>query len=95
MIDKESLKINTLEWILIENAERIFSGPALAPARTRPCGGEPAKPGNRLTAGLGGHANRRGKIFFSFAAGRTAKSQGIARDAAHLNAMGDDHGSIS
>jgi hypothetical protein len=54
LIDKESLKINILQGILIENAERIFSGPALAPARTRPCGGEPAKPGNRLTAGLGG-----------------------------------------
>jgi len=34
-------------------------------------------------------------MFFSFAADGTEKSRGIARDAALLNAMGDDHGSIS
>jgi hypothetical protein len=66
LIDKESLKINILQGILIENAERIFSGLALAPARTRPCCGEPAKPGNRLSAGLGGRP--AGKMFFSIAA---------------------------
>jgi hypothetical protein len=69
LIDKESLKINILEWIVIENAERIFLGHALAPARTGACGGEPAKPGNRLTAGLGGQRESAGKIFLSFAAG--------------------------
>jgi hypothetical protein len=34
-------------------------------------------------------------MYFSFAADGIAKSQGFARDAAPLNAMGNDHGSIS
>jgi hypothetical protein len=76
LIDKESLKINILEWILIENAERIFSGPALAPARTRPCGGEPAKPGNRLTAGLGGRRESAGQDIFLLRVGLNRKVAG-------------------
>jgi hypothetical protein len=87
LIDKESLKINILEQILIEKAEQFFR---LAPARTTHCGGEPAKAGNRLTAGLGGRRGPAGQDVFLLRGGLIRKVEDIARDAALLNAMGDD-----
>ena len=52
--DKESLKINTLEQVLIEKVEQLFRD-LLEPRRARAfAAGELATPGNRLTAGQAG-----------------------------------------
>src|SRR3984893_19576956 len=54
----------------------IFSGPTLVLARTTHCGGEPAKPGNRLTAGLGDRREPAGQDVFFLSRGLDPQSAG-------------------
>ncbi len=70
----------------------------LAPARARLAAGNqpPRQSFNGMTWRVDAKIRPEGaKMFFTFAADGTAKSPGIARDAALWNAMGIDHGSIS
>jgi hypothetical protein len=70
VIDKESLKINTLEQVLIEKVEQLFRD-LPEPRRTRLAAGELATPGNRLTAGQTGPCEDPAggaRLFYYFAA---------------------------